>query len=331
MFYQKIKDGVKCGLCPHSCIIHTDKFGVCGVRKNIDGKLYSLVYEKVIAAHVDPVEKKPLFHFLPGSRIYSYATAGCNLRCQFCQNWDISQISKGEHGQIIGENMSAKEVVMQALAMKCESIAMTYNEPTIQFEFAYDVCREAKNHNLKTAFVSNGYINRKPVDKIQPYLDAINIDIKSFSDEFYKKICGARLQPVLDSVKYYHKKGVWVEITTLVIPQENDSLQELNSIAEFIASIDNDMPWHVTRFHPDYKMRDKNSTSGTILHKAYDIGKKAGLKYVYVGNVVGDDKENTFCPKCNKLLVKRYGFDVLENNITGNMCKFCKQVIAGVF
>jgi len=272
-----------------------------------------------------------LFHFLPGSKIYSFATAGCNLRCNFCQNWDISQISKGKEGQIRGQDKSPTRIVEEALKLGCNSIAMTYNEPTIFFEYCYDTCVEAKKNGLKTVFVSNGYITKEPIDKIQPYLDAINIDLKSFSDKFYKKICGARLKPVLDSIKYYHKRNIWVEITTLIIPEENDSEKELKQIAEFIASVDINIPWHISRFHPDFNMTDKSYTPTDTLHKAYNIGKKAGLKYIYVGNVPGDKLENTYCPKCNKLLIERFGFDITENNIKRGKCGFCSKKIAGFF
>lgn len=322
---------VQCTLCPHNCFIQENNLGACGVRKNIEGKLYSLVYGKAIASHIDPVEKKPLFHFYPGSRIYSYATAGCNFKCSFCQNWEISQISKGENRQVIGEIKMPRQIVEEALVYRCSSIAITYNEPSIQFEYAFDVCKEARKKGLKNVFVSNGYISKGPIGKISRYLDAINIDLKSFSDDFYKKICGARLQPVLDSIKEYNKKGVWVEITTLIIPGENDSDEELKKIAEFIASVDIDMPWHLSRFHPDYKMADKPCTPAKTLHKAYEIGKKAGLKYVYVGNVPGDKLENTYCPACGSLLVKRYGFEIISNNILGGSCKKCKEKIKGFF
>ncbi|MBN2368503.1 AmmeMemoRadiSam system radical SAM enzyme, partial [Candidatus Woesearchaeota archaeon] len=320
-----------CTLCPHNCPIPEAGLGICSVRKNVKGKLYSLVYGKPIASHVDPIEKKPLFHFKPGSKIYSFATAGCNFRCEFCQNWEISQISKGEQGEIIGEKKSPSQIVKEAIATGCESIAMTYVEPTIFFEYGLDTCKEAKKNGLYTVFVSNGYINKEPIDMIQPYLDGINIDLKSFSEEFYKKRCGARLQPVLDSIKYYHKKGVWVEVTTLIIPGENDSSAELKKAAEFIASVDKNMPWHISRFHPDYKMTDKQRTPLETLHKAYNIGKKAGLNYVYVGNVSGDKYENTYCPKCDKLLVERCGFEIVQNNLKENKCGFCGEEIAGVF
>ena len=331
MFYEKEKNYLKCTLCPHYCHVLPGESGACAVRKNIDGKLYTLVYGKAIACHVDPIEKKPLFHFKPGSNIYSFATAGCNFKCEFCQNWEISQISKGESGEIIGENKSPEQIVKDALINGCNSIAMTYVEPTIFYEYALDTCKEAKKHDLYTVFVSNGYINNKPIDKIKPYLDAINIDLKSFNPEFYRKVCGGRLEPVLDSIKYYHKKGVWVEVTTLVIPGENDSDTELKKIAEFIASVDNNIPWHVSRFHPDYKMTDKSFTPAKTLHKAYDIGKKAGLNFIYVGNVLGDKYEHTYCPKCDKLLIKRWGFKILENHIEKNKCRYCKTKIAGIF
>ncbi|MEM4397939.1 MAG: AmmeMemoRadiSam system radical SAM enzyme [Candidatus Woesearchaeota archaeon] len=332
MFYEKKPNNlVKCHLCPHNCVIPENKQGICGVRKNINGKLYSLVYGKAIAWHLDPIEKKPLFHFYPGNFIYSFATAGCNFSCKFCQNWDISQISKGKDAQIIGYEKNPEQIIKEAISMNAKSIAMTYNEPSIFYEYAYDVCVLAKKNNLKTVFVSNGYINKEPIDKIQPYLDAINIDLKSFSDEFYKKICGAKLQPVLDSIKYYHEKNIWVEITTLIIPEENDTDEELTKIAEFIASVDKNIPWHISRFHPDYLMTEKSFTSSTTLERAYKIGKKAGLKYIYIGNIPGNTYENTYCPKCKKLLIKRYGFQILENKIKNNKCFYCDEKISGYF
>jgi len=332
LFYKPLKSNtIKCTLCPHHCLIQEGKHGVCAVRKNIKGKLVTLVYGKAIAYHVDPIEKKPLFNFKPGSSIYSFATAGCNFHCDFCQNWDISQISKGKQGKIIGEEKPPKQIVQEAIDVGCNSIAATYNEPTIFYEYAIDTFKEAKKHGLYTVFVSNGYINKDPIDQLQPYLDAINIDLKAFNDEFYKKICGARVQPVLDSIRYYHQKGVWVEITTLVIPGENDSEHELKQIAQFIASIDKNIPWHISRFHPDYKMTDKSWTSADTLHRAHKIGKSAGLNYIYVGNVIGDNLENTYCPKCNKIVIERYGYTIKQTNLLKNKCKFCGAEIAGVF
>jgi pyruvate formate lyase activating enzyme len=322
---------VKCTLCPHFCLIQEDRVGTCAVRKNIGGKLFSLVYGKAIAYHVDPIEKKPLFHFYPGSKIYSFATAGCNFRCDFCQNWDISQISKGKEGQIIGEEKGPGDIVDEAIRSGCGSIAMTYNEPTIFFEYAYDTCVLAREKGLKTVFVSNGYITKEAIDKIAPVLNANNIDLKSFSDEFYKRACGARHKPVLDSIRHYYNRGVWIEITTLIIPGENDSDRELRQIAEFIASIDVNIPWHISRFHPDYKMTGKLSTPSETLHNAYKIGKKAGLRYIYVGNIPGDSLENTYCPKCDKLLVERFGFEVLQDNVRKGKCRYCQNEIKGFF
>ena len=330
-FYKTLKDKiVKCVLCPHNCIIQEDKSGVCGVRKNKDGELYSLVYGKTIAWHVDPIEKKPLFHFYPGSRIYSFSTAGCNFKCDFCQNWDISQISKGKEGKIIGEDKSPKEIVQEALDSGCDSIAMTYNEPTIFFEYGYDTAKLAKEKGLKTVFVSNGYINKEPIDKISKYLDAINIDIKSFNNDFYKKTCGGKLKPVLDSIKHYHKNKVWVEVTTLIVPGENDSDSELKQIAEFISSVSKDIPWHISRFHPDYKMRDKDMTSQENLNKAYNIGKKVGLNYIYVGNIFGNKYESTHCPSCKKIVIERLGYRIIRNNLEKNKCQ-CGKEIKGKF
>jgi len=332
LFYETFKQNIiKCTLCPHYCLIPQTKIGACAVRKNIKGKLYSLNYGKAIATNIDPVEKKPLFHFLPGSKIYSFATAGCNFKCDFCQNWQISQISKGKEGQIIGNELSPSDIVNEAKISGCKSIAMTYTEPTIFFEYAYDVCKLAKKNNLKTAFVSNGYITIEAIDKISKYLDAINIDLKSFSDEFYKKVCGGRLQPVLDSIKQYHKNKVWVEITTLVLPNENDSPEELKKIAEFIASIDKNIPWHLSRFHPDYKMTKKSKTDINILEKALKVGKEAGLNYVYLGNVWNNEYENTVCPNCKEVIIKREGYTILKINMENNCCKLCKTKITGIY
>ncbi|MFH2020787.1 MAG: AmmeMemoRadiSam system radical SAM enzyme [archaeon] len=330
MFYTKEEELVKCTLCPHNCRIPDGKSGICAVRKNCGGKLYSEVYGKSIAYHIDPIEKKPLFHFFPGEKIFSFATAGCNFKCDFCQNWDISQISKGKSGQIIGEEFSPKEIARHAVLSGCKSIAMTYNEPTIFFEYAYDTCIEAKKHDIKTVFVSNGFINKAPINKISKVLDAINIDLKSYSEDFYKRVCGGKLEPVLNAIKEYHKQGVWVEITTLVIPGQNDSEEELKRIAGFIASVDKNIPWHISRFHPDYKMTRLNATPIETLEMAYKIGKKAGLNFVYVGNVASD-YENTYCPKCEKLLIEREGYLIKVDNINKGKCKFCSNKIAGIF
>ena len=329
MFFSKESDSVICSLCPHNCRITLGKHGVCGVRMNDGGKLVTLAYGKAIATHIDPVEKKPLYHFYPGSRIFSFATSGCNLKCDFCQNWEISQMSKGAGGSIAGEDLSPKEIVKSAILGGCRSLAMTYSEPTIFFEYAYDTCIEAKNKGLSTVFVSNGFINKEPVKKISKVLDAINIDIKSFSEQFYRNICGGKLAPILESVKLYHDEGVWVEITTLVVPGQNDSDEELSRIAQFIASVDKDIPWHISRFHADYKRLDTEDTPIDTLERAYEIGKKAGLKYVYVGNVL-NYHEDTLCPACGKILIKRQGYNISFNEINDSKCA-CGQKISGRF
>jgi len=292
MLYEKLdKDAVHCYLCSHHCRISEGMFGVCGVRKNTKGKLNTLVYAEVIAAHVDPIEKKPLYHFLPGSFSYSIAAIGCNFRCGFCQNWQISQRTKKNDivvgaGRDLPLHMNPEDIVNQAKKNNCASISYTYTEPTIFFEFAYDTAKLAKSEGLKNVFVTNGFMTKEAIGAIRPYLDAANIDLKFFKDESYKKICKARLQPVLDSIKLMHELGVWVEVTTLVIPGVNDSDEEFSAIAKFLALIDKGIPWHVSAFHADYKFTDYPSTPIESLKKARKIGNEAGLKLVHLGNVM---------------------------------------------
>ena len=331
MFYEKLEDKkVKCGLCSHRCVIVDSNRGICGVRENRDGKLFSLVYGKVVASAVDPIEKKPLFNFLPGTKAYSIATVGCNFRCRNCQNFDIAQLPK-ERNIIVGRDMSPETVVSAAKQNNCASIAYTYSEPTIFFEYAYDVAKLAAEEGLKNVFVTNGYITREPLEKIAPYLDAANIDLKSFSDEFYRNNCGARLQPVLDAIKRYKKLGIWVEIATLIIPSMNDSEDELRKIAEFIKNeAGEETPWHITQFHPMYKLIDVPRTPVETLRRAREIGLEAGLKYVYEGNVPGENGENTYCPNCKKPLIQRYGYRIQENKIKNGACSYCGTKIDGV-
>ena len=278
---------VQCLACAHKCVIAEGRTGICGVRKNVKGELDLLVYGKPVAIHVDPIEKKPLYHFLPGTKILSLGTFGCNFHCSFCQNADISQNKLQDTSYMLQdlEDWPPEKIVQLALKYKTPSIAYTYNEPTIFVEYAHDIMVLARQAGLKNVFVSNGYESMETWEYIWPYLDAINIDLKSFSDKFYKKQCGARLQPVLDSIRECHRRKIWQEITTLLIPNENDSDKELTQIAEFIASVDKGIPWHISRFHPDYKMLDKDETSLQSLERAREIGLKAGLKYVYLGNV----------------------------------------------
>ncbi|MCK4552711.1 AmmeMemoRadiSam system radical SAM enzyme [Candidatus Pacearchaeota archaeon] len=282
--YKKLKDkNVQCLACSHRCLISKGRTGICGVRQNIGGKLYLLVYGKVMAKYIDPIEKKPLYHFLPGTYAYSIGTVGCNFRCSFCQNYDISQF-KEFYGKVLGEKITPKQIVNEAIKNKCKSIAYTYNEPTIFAEFAHDTAKLAKQKNLKNILVTNGYMTKECLDYISPYIDAMNIDLKSFNDKFYLKICKARLKPVLETIKLAHKKKIWIEITTLIIPGENDSKEELEQIARFIASVDKNIPWHISRFFPAYKMLNKPITPIEKLKQAEKIGKKY-LKYVYIGNV----------------------------------------------
>ena len=333
MFYEKLENNlVNCNLCSHRCRnIAEAKTGICGVRENRGGKLYSLIYGKLVASSVDPIEKKPLFQFLPGSLSYSIATVGCNFRCDNCQNFDISQLPK-ERRIIVGQQTSAEEVVRAAKRNNCKSIAYTYNEPTVFFEYALDVARLAKQKGIRNVFVTNGYITPEALKTIAPFLDAANVDLKSFSDEFYRKNCGARLQPVLDAIKLYKQLGIWVELTTLIIPTLNDSEQELQNIAEFIKNeVGADTPWHISAFHPMYKLPDLPRTPVETLRKARQIGFAAGLKYVYEGNVPGENGENTYCPNCKKPLIQRYVYSIRENKIKDSKCKYCGTKIDGVY
>jgi len=331
LLYEKLEDGrLHCYLCSQHCKIADERFGLCGVRQNLDGMLYSHVYGKPIALHIDPIEKKPLYHFLPGSVSFSIATFGCNFRCSFCQNWDISQ-SRVSDGQAFGkEEVAPEKVVEAAIENGCKSISYTYTEPTIFFEYALDIARLAKEKGLYNNFVTNGFMTPQCLEVIKPFLDAANVDLKFFSDDSYKKICGGRLQPVLDSIKLMRALGIWVEVTTLVIPKENDSRQELRNIAEFIAGVDKDIPWHISRFHPDYQLTKHSATAPETLENAAALGRQAGLKYIYLGNVWGTGND-THCPHCRKLLIRREAFAVSENHIKGGRCAFCKEQIAGLF
>lgn len=328
LFYKNIGKAVQCRLCPHFCTLKNKERGKCGVRENKDGKLYSLNYGKAISTAIDPIEKKPLFHFLPGTLAYSIATVGCNFSCSFCQNWEISQVKQGI---VYGEEMPPKQIVDDALDSGCRSIAYTYTEPTIFFEYAYDTAKLANKKGLKNIFVTNGFINKEPVDMIEPYLDAANIDLKGFSEAFYKSVIGGRLKPVLDTIKYMHKKGIFIELTTLIVPGHNDSQVMLKKIVDFISDLDKEVPWHISRFYPHYQMRDVQPTDIAVLRKAADLGKKAGIKYIYIGNVPFNEYESTVCAKCKKSVIKRAGFSVIDMNIKGNKCAYCNNKIPGVF
>ncbi|MDP2940765.1 MAG: AmmeMemoRadiSam system radical SAM enzyme [Candidatus Omnitrophota bacterium] len=331
LLYEKLENNfTQCHLCAHRCRIAEQGLGFCGVRQNIGGTLYALTYGKVIAAHIDPVEKKPLYHFLPGSLSFSIAAVGCNFHCGFCQNWEISQSSFRDNSGFGGEEIPAQEIVRQAVENKCRSISYTYTEPTIFFEFALDIAKLAKATGLYNIFVTNGYMAKAALETIRPYLDAANVDLKFFKDSSYREICGGTLEPVLDSIRLMHKLGIWVEVTTLVIPGKNDSLEELGAIAGFIAGVNKRIPWHVSAFHPDYKFSGYKATPAGTIRQALELGRQAGLTYIYAGNVPGMGHD-TACPGCGKALIKREGFSISEYNIKDGKCVSCAAEIPGIF
>lgn len=333
LFYEKSDNrSVRCYLCCHYCRIAEGKFGFCGVRQNIAGTLYTYVYTKAAASCVDPIEKKPLYHFLPGSTSFSFAAIGCNFRCGFCQNWRISQAAI-RTGDFTGDDFAPQKIVDAALKHRCKSISYTYTEPTVFFEYSFDTAKLARKNGLANNFITNGYMSRQALETISPYLSAANVDLKFFKDESYRRICSGALQPVLDIIIRMKEAGIWVEVTTLIIPGENDSEEELRAIAGFLAGVDKNMPWHISRFHPDYKfisMPESSLWGRDAFKKARDIGYAAGLRYVYIGNIDGLG-EDTLCHNCKKMLIKREGFAVLEYNISAGRCGYCDEVIPGVF
>ena len=329
-YAQAQADGVCCGLCPHQCFIQPGRRGICGVRENRDGQLVSLVYGRLVATQTDPIEKKPLFHVLPGSSSYSIATLGCNFHCLNCQNFRLSQSQELSPAQLLAiPEVTAENVVQAARQQKASTISYTFVEPTIFFEFAYDCCLLAKESGLGNIWVSNGYISKTALNDLAPLLLAANIDIKSFRDAFYQQVCKARLQPVLDTVCRLKEKGVWLEITTLLIPGLNDSPKELSDIARFISSVDNSIPWHVSGFFPTYRMLDRPSTPPESLSRAREIGFEAGLKYVYEGNRPENRGEDTRCPSCRTTVMRRNRYQILANLLIAGSCPVCGQLLAG--
>ena len=348
VLYSKNKDkSVVCTACKLKCHIKENKAGVCGVRINRKGILYLPVYGKASAVNIDPIEKKPLYHFLPGTEIFSIGTIGCNFGCTFCQNWDLSQVARTLRRKLVrdkgvralelriskyGYDLPPDNILAICLQRNISSIAYTYNEPVIFFEYLYDILKLSAKEGIKNVFVSNGYETTESLDMLGDELHAMNIDLKAFTDDFYKKKCSARLQPVLDTIVEVYRRDIWLEITTLVIPDENDSEEELRDIAEFISSISPDIPWHISRFHPEFKMKDKPRTSEGKLMKAHEIGKRAGLKHVYIGNLYSPDKSHTYCPSCGEILIKRSGYrtQILKGFRRGK-CTQCKTAIAGIW
>jgi pyruvate formate lyase activating enzyme len=354
-FYEPLPDGrVHCTLCPHSCRISDGYRGVCGVRINHRGVLFTLVSHHIVSWQVDPIEKKPLFHFMPGSTTYSIATVGCSLQCPFCQNWEISQFEREERTarrvhwtcagapsapcpqlealerEVPGEAVNPEAIVAAARRSGARSVAYTYTEPTVFYELACDTAARVRAAGLKNVFVTSGFIDDAPLRKIAPLLDAANVDLKFFRADHYARISRARLEPVLDAIRLYHELGVWVEVTTLVIPGLNDSDEELGQIAAFIHSVDRDVPWHVTRFHPAYRMLDRPPTPLPTMQRARQIGLDSGLRYVYLGNVPGDAGGDTYCPGCGLRLIARAPIHVRWNRVRKGCCPSCGTLIAGV-
>ena len=332
MLYEKLNgQTVRCELCGHKCVIAAGKYGLCRVRENVAGMLLSRSYGALVALNVDPIEKKPLFHVLPGSRSLSIAAAGCNFQCEFCQNWQISQAPRT--GRILGgQAVSAEQVVTAALNYDCQSISYTYTEPTVFFELAYDTARLAQPRGLMNCFVSNGFMTPLAIETIRPYLDAINVDLKAFRDETYRRVMKGRLEPVLTALRALVQAGIWVEVTTLVVPGMNDSPAELQDIAGFIATdLGPHVPWHVSRFHGDYQMTSTPSTPLETIQRAWEIGRQAGLLYVYGGNAPGECSESTYCPQCRRLLIDRMGFQVRNMVLVDGACPDCGRHIEGLW
>ncbi len=333
LIYKKLKKhSVQCQMCNHFCVIKDREKGICSVRENRGGKLNSLVYPKLIATSVDPIEKKPMFHLKPGSYSYSIATVGCNFKCTFCQNSNIAQMPQDNKGMIQGKNLSPASIVKQALKTGCKSISYTYTEPTVFFELALETARLAKKEGLLNVFVTNGYMSKKLIEMASPYLDAANVDLKAFNDHFYQVYCKARLEPVKENIKTMMDMGILVEITTLLIPGLNDDEGQICEMADYIANdLGRQTPWHISRFHPSYHMKDRSATPVKSLEKAHAAGRAAGLHYVYIGNVPGQPWENTYCHSCNKLLVKRHAYQVESFLNQKGQCPECHKKAYGIY
>ncbi len=330
LYNKEDNSKVQCKLCRHHCRISPDKAGLCNVRVNKQGELYTIFYAKPIAMGADPIEKKPLYHYYPASKAFSIATLGCNFKCSFCQNWNISQYDS-KHSPQVRDEVLPEKIIAKAKANKCRSISYTYTEPTIFFEYALDCAKLAKEEGIGNNFVTNGYMTRAAIDEIKPYLDAANVDLKAFRKDTYRKLIGAQLDGVCDSIKYLKENGIWLEVTTLIIPGVNDDPAELKDLVKFLVEVGRDIPWHVSRFYPGYQVTDVPPTPVETLKTAYEIGKKAGLRYIYLGNVKEPAMERTYCYNCNEVLIERNGYSIGSNSISEkSKCPSCKAEIDGV-
>lgn len=329
-YYEKTDDlKVICRLCPRQCEVADRERGYCGVRENRKGIYYTLVHSNICAEHVDPVEKKPMFHFLPGSKAYSIATAGCNIECKFCQNWEISQFRPE---QIPSRSRSPARVAQLAGSAGCKVIAYTYSEPVVFWEYMYDCAVEGRKNGVKSAMISNGYIEEKPLRDLVKVLDGVKIDLKAFTEKFYKEMCSGRLEPVLRTLEILRETGIWFEIVVLIIPSRNDSMEEIGSMCGWITEhLGDSVPVHFTRFHPTYKIKEIPATPVDTLEKAFETARKAGIKFPYIGNVPGHEGENTRCGNCRKTLIERKGFWIKANRIKAGKCPFCAESVPGVW
>ncbi len=331
ILYDRLNDGrVRCRVCAHRCTIERGERGICSVRENVDGRLVSLVYGRLVARDVDPIEKKPLYHFYPGTRAYSIATVGCNFTCKNCQNAYISQYPREHGGRIIGDPATPEEVVADAVDAGCHSIAYTYTEPTVAIEFVLDCMRASKEEGIDNVWVSNGYFTAETAEVIVPFLDAINVDLKGITNEVYRDISGGNVRPVLDTIERLHAAGVWVEVTTLVIPGFTDTEDQLRWTAEAIRGVSETIPWHLSRFFPAYRLLDRPPTPVATLEWARELGREVGLQHIYLGNVPGEGEE-TVCPTCGALLISRAGHLVREVRARGGICPDCSTPLAGRF
>lgn len=329
-YYEKLDNNtVQCHLCPRECLVREGERGFCGVRMNQNGIYYTLVYGKVAAAHIDPIEKKPLFHMFPGSEALSIATVGCNVMCKFCQNWELSQSLPKDVNM---QDWPPKQVAALAQQKRCKIIAYTYNEPVIFTEYMYDTAKAGQEKGLYSVMISNGYINARPMKDLCGVLDAVKVDLKAFTQRFYRELVAGELKPVLDTLVLLKSQNVWTEIVYLVVPGQNDAVSELQQMARWVYNeLGPDTPLHFSRFHPQYRMKNLPPTPIATLRKARQIAMDAGLHYVYIGNVPGDPGENTYCPNCGKMIIQRIGFHVSAVKIVKGKCQYCGASIAGIW